>query len=392
MMAIAAPPVKAGCSEIPAFFAAVPNIKLKLIADGLKQPVHITHARDEPDRLYVVEQAGQVRIIEKGKLLVKPFLDIRDRVNSGGEKGLLSIALHPDYKNNGFIYVNYTMEKQGLQTIVSRFGKSKDGQVKLKSEKIILKIKQPYSNHNGGQLAFGPDGYLYIGMGDGGSANDPLSHGQNTRTLLGTLLRIDINSKGKNKNYVIPDDNPFLKAKNFLPEIWAYGLRNPWRFSFDKATKDLYLADVGQDAVEEINIIKKGGNYGWNIMEGDFCFSEEDARCKNGKLKSPVHVYYHPEGFSVTGGFVYRGDSIPGLCGVYLFADYVTEKIWGIRVKGGKSVKQKVLISKGNLVRHTLSRVKPIGLNISSFGEDESGELYIADHGHGRIYKIVPTQ
>lgn len=361
----------------PAGDASIPSIALKEVVRGLSSPVHITHAGDGSNRLYVVEQEGVIRVIKGERLLAQPFLDIRDRVNSGGEKGLLSVAFHPLYTENGLLYVNYTMRARGLHTIVAEFKRGTGGQVETASERVLLKIKQPYANHNGGQLAFGPDGYLYVGMGDGGSANDPLDHGQNTRTLLGALLRIDVNGRGDGKPYAVPPDNPFIGQADYLKEIWALGLRNPWRFSFDAMSGQLFLADVGQDDEEEINIIKKGGNYGWNIMEGMGCTPGVLINCNKTGLELPIFSYPHPEGFSITGGFVYRGKAIPGLCGVYVYGDYVSQRIWGLRYDGRRVTRQRELLK----TRHA----------ISSFGEDEAHELYVADHSSGRVLKIVPA-
>jgi glucose/arabinose dehydrogenase len=357
--------------------APIPPIALKEVVRGLSHPVHVTHAGDGSHRLYVVEQDGVIRVIERGRLLTQAFLDIRNRVNSGGEKGLLSVAFHPRHRENGLLYVNYTMRARGLHTIVAEFKRGTSGRVEPESERVLLKIKQPYGNHNGGQIAFAPDGYLYVGMGDGGAANDPFDHGQNTRTLLGALLRIDVNRRSDDEPYTVPPDNPFVGQVNYVKEIWALGLRNPWRFSFDAVSGQLFLADVGQDDEEEINIIKKGGNYGWNIMEGMSCTPGVVINCNKTGLELPIFAYPHPEGFSITGGFVYRGEAIPGLCGVYVYGDYVSQRIWGLRYDGHRVTQQRELLK----TRHA----------ISSFGEDETRELYVADHGGGKIMKIVPA-
>jgi len=355
--------------------APIPDLAFQEIVAGFENPTHVTHAGDGSGRLFVVEQAGTIRIVENGKVLPQPFLDIRDRVERGGEKGLLSVAFHPRYRENGLFYVDYTTRTNRLYTHVSRFRRTDEHRADPKSETVVLKIHQPYSNHNGGQLAFGPEGYLYIGMGDGGSANDPHGHGQNLNSLLGKLLRIDINREALPLRYTIPEDNPFIGKHGHRPEVWAYGLRNPWRFSFDALTKRLYLADVGQDDVEEIDVIERGGNYGWRVMEGDICAPGVNPDCDRTGLKPPIQVYRHPEGFSVTGGFVYRGNSIPGLCGVYLYADYVTGRLWGLRYDGSK-------------VRASREIAKT-PYRISSFGEDRNHEIYIADHAAGRILRAV---
>ncbi len=357
--------------------APLPEIALQEVAAGFDKPVHITHAGDGSGRLFIVEQDGVVRIIENGKVREAPFLDIRSRVSSGGEKGLLSIAFHPRYRENGLFYVNYTRGRVILETIVSRFRRDSPHRADPGSEEVLLQVRQPFPNHNGGQIMFGPDGYLYVGMGDGGLANDPLGHGQDTTTLLGALLRIDVDGQEVGRSYAIPPDNPFLGRRHGRGEIWAYGLRNPWRFSFDARDGRLFLADVGQDRIEEINVIKRGGNYGWAIMEGDRCISDEE-RCRKTGFEMPIFTYPHPKGFSVTGGFVYRGKRMPALCGAYLFADYVSGIIGGLRLRDGR-------VSRHGILRES-------GYNISSFGEDESRELYVAAHRGGKILRITAPE
>ncbi|MCZ6733370.1 MAG: PQQ-dependent sugar dehydrogenase, partial [Gammaproteobacteria bacterium] len=273
---------------------------------------------------------------------------------------------------------NYTTRQNGLQTIIAEFKRASVDRANPTRERVLLKVRQPWGNHNGGQLAFGPDGYLYVGMGDGGAANDPHDNGQRLTTLLGAMLRIDVDKKASSRSYGIPSDNPFVGQANARDEIWAYGLRNPWRFSFDAANGVLYLADVGQNRFEEIDIIEKGHNYGWNIMEGNICTPDVNRQCDRSGLTSPIFVYPQPEeGFSITGGFVYRGTKIPALCGTYIYGDYVTKKIWGLRYDGKKVTNQRQLVK---------SRY-----SISSFGQDEALELYVVDHG-GKILKIVATE
>ncbi|MGH8672588.1 MAG: PQQ-dependent sugar dehydrogenase [Burkholderiales bacterium] len=349
------------------------GVALAVFASGFKLPVHIAHAGDQ--RLFVVEQPGTVRLISNGKAAAEPFLDIRDRVESGGEKGLLSVVFHPRFKQNGLFFVDYTTRRDGLRSVISRFRALDGNRADRRSETVLLEIPQPFDNHNGGQLAFGPDGYLYIGMGDGGGANDPLGHGQNTNTLLGALLRIDVDHASPPLRYAIPPNNPFVNKPAHRAEIWAYGLRNPWRFSFDRGSGRLFLADVGQDRVEEIDVITPGGNYGWNIMEGDICTPGVNRNCEKKGLMPPIHSYRHPDGFSVTGGNVYRGREIPGLCGVYVYADYVTGRFWGLRFDGQRVTAQRELLR--------------AAVNASSFGEAVDFEIYVADHQSGNILKLV---
>jgi glucose/arabinose dehydrogenase len=377
------------CAE-PDARAPLPSIVLHEIAAGLRHPVHLTHAPGQHGTLYIVEQAGRIRLFDKdGGLRAEPFLDIADAVSSGGERGLLSVAFHPDYASNGYFYVNYTASVRGrLLTRVSRFERLRahgsgdrngdergDGaRAAPDSERVLLEIEQPYSNHNGGQLAFGPDGMLYIGMGDGGAADDPHGHGQNLATLLGALLRIDVDGGGDERAYGIPTDNPFVTVSGARPEIWAYGLRNPWRFSFDRASGRLYLADVGQNRREEINVIERGGNYGWSLMEAELCHAGSAAQCARADLLRPLLSYGRGEGVSVTGGHVYRGTAIDGLCGAYLYGDFGSGRIWALRHEGGKVTVQRELLK--------------TSLGISSFGEDADGELYVLDHRAGAVMRI----
>ncbi|MFQ5937177.1 MAG: PQQ-dependent sugar dehydrogenase, partial [Acidiferrobacterales bacterium] len=363
----------AACLEQSASHS-IPSIALKEVVRGLKNPVHLANAGDGSGRLYVVEQQGVIRVIENGRLQSRPFLDIRDRVNSGGEKGLLSVAFHPKYRDNGQFYVNYTTRNRGLHTIVAEHRRRTKDRADPVSERVLLQIKQPYGNHNGGQLAFGPDGYLYIGMGDGGAANDPFNHGQQTQTLLGAMLRIDVDRRTGGHAYGIPADNPFVGKVLARDEIWAYGLRNPWRFSFDAGSGLLFVADVGQNHQEEIDVIKKGRNYGWNTMEGTICTPGVNFNCDKSGLELPIFSYPQPEGFSITGGFVYRGKAISALCGTYIYGDYVSQRVWGLRYNGRQVTRQRQLLK----TRHA----------ISSFGEDEAFELYMVDHG-GKVMKIV---
>ena len=349
-----------------------PEISLTMEAGGLRSPTHITHAGDGSGRLFAAEQKGRIMIIKDRAVLKKPFLDITGRVSCCGERGLLSVAFPPGYPEKNYFYVNYT-DKAG-DTVVARYRTTADADAADPgSGTILLTIKQPYANHNGGQLAFGPDGYLYIGMGDGGSAGDPRNNGQDPTALLGKILRIDVESN--TSPYGIPPDNPYVDTKGYRGEIWALGMRNPWRFSFDRKTGDLYMADVGQDLYEEIDFqpasSRGGENYGWNIMEGLHCFKAPD--CSRQGLVLPVAEYGRDQGCSVTGGMVYRGTKFPGMEGIYLYGDYCSGLIWGLR-------------HSGNSWRSTL--LLKSGLSISTFGEDEEGTLYVADHAKGGIYRI----
>ncbi|BAU49507.1 glucose sorbosone dehydrogenase [Sulfurifustis variabilis] len=356
----------------------IPVIALEEVGTGFVDPVHLAASGDGSGRLFVVEQRGTVRAIENGRPAAQRFLDIGARVESGGEKGLLSIAFHPRYADNRTFFVDYTTRIEGrLTSIVSRWREA-GGRADPASEEVLLAIDQPFDNHNGGQLAFGPDGFLYIGKGDGGSGNDPHGHGQNAGTLLGALLRIDVDAVDPPLAYRIPPDNPFVGQAGARGEIYAYGLRNPWRFSFDPETGLLYLGDVGQGAREEIDVVTRGGNYGWRIMEGDICTPGVNPRCDPTGLIPPIHVYPTGDlGRSVTGGFVYRGTRVPALTGLYVYADYLSGRIWALRYDGTRVTEQRELL-------HTPYR-------ISTFGRDDEGELYVADHAGGRIFRIVPA-
>jgi glucose/arabinose dehydrogenase len=356
---------------------AWPQISLSTVAGGFTQPVHVTHAGDGSGRIFVVEQGGRIRILDNGVARATPFLDVSSRVACCGERGLLSVAFPPGFATKGYFYVNYTRTPDGA-TVVARYRVSAGDEnvADPASEEVILTIAQPFANHNGGQLAFGPDGFLYIGMGDGGSGGDPLNNGQTPGTLLGKLLRIDVESG--TAPYVVPPDNPFVGVAGVRPEIWALGLRNPWRFSFDRGTGDLYIGDVGQGTFEEIDFQPAGDpggrNYGWNVMEGDSCYPPGTIGCNRAGLALPVFVYDHSLGCSVTGGHVYRGSASPPLQRVYLFGDYCSGRIWGLR-KSGAGWDNALLAT--------------TALPISSFGEDESGNVYVVNHASGDLLKIL---
>jgi glucose/arabinose dehydrogenase len=353
-----------------------PAIALGTPISGFDQPVHITHASDGSGRLFVVERAGRIRIVEDGTAQSSAFLDIRDRVASAeNEQGLFSVAFPPGYASKGYFYVNYTARSSGGGTVIARYQLTADPDVADKnSEQIVLEIDQPFSNHNGGQAAFGPDGHLYIGMGDGGSSGDPQNNGQRPETLLGKLLRIDVET-GNPVTYTIPATNPFTQTSTYRPEIWATGLRNPWRFSFDRQTGDLYIGDVGQNKYEEISFqpasSSGGENYGWRIMEGMHCYNAET--CDMSGLVMPVAEYGHDPGCSVTGGIVYRGQQYVKLQGIYFYGDFCSGQVWGLYYDGAAWQNQ---------------FLADINLRISSFGEDEAGEIYVADY-NGAIYPLI---
>jgi uncharacterized repeat protein (TIGR01451 family) len=344
----------------------------QVAASGLDHPVLATHAGDGSKRLFVLEQPGQIKIVQNGQVLTTPFLDIRSKISYGGERGLLGLAFHPSYKTNGFFYVDYTRSGDGA-TVIERYKVSSNANVaSLASAFTLLVIPQPYANHNGGNLAFGKDGKLYIGMGDGGSGGDPQNLAQNIDSLLGKILRIDVDSAVP---YGIPTDNPFV-GKAGADEIWALGLRNPWRFSFDRQTEDLLIGDVGQNLWEEIDYQPagvRGLNYGWRCYEGMHTYNLNPP-C-SGVLTPPIAEYNHSEGQSVTGGYVYRGKRYPSLTGTYFYADFSQGKIWAMMKTGDAWSTPALLLD------------TPYA--ISSFGEDEDGEVYIADYYGGTLHLLA---
>lgn len=358
---------------------AAVEVTLQQVTGGLDTPVGIANAGDGSGRLFILEKIGRVRVVQNGALAATPFLDITERVGAGrSEQGLLGLAFHPRYAENGFLYVNYT-DRQG-DTVVSRFSvQANPGQADPASEVVLLTLDQPASNHNGGHLAFGSDGYLYIGTGDGGGAGDQYGNGQNGQTLLGAMLRLDVDG---DQPYTVPADNPFIGRPGVRDEIWALGLRNPWRYSFDRLTGDLYIADVGQNMYEEVNFQPAsdpgGHNYGWPIMEGLHCFPA-DQTCERTALTLPVREYDHTQGCSVTGGYVYRGQEFPLLTGVYLFGDYCSGRIWGLARS-----------SDGGDWR--VARLVQANVRLSAFGEDEQGELYLVDMDGGELFKVMARQ
>ena len=359
-------------------FAQTP-LTTTVVASGLSSPLFVTSPPGDTGRIFIVQQGGRVRIVKNGSLLPGNFLNLQGKISSGGERGLLGLAFHPDYASNGYFYVNYT-DSSG-NTVTARFQVSANpDSADTSSQQILLTVNQPFPNHNGGWIAFGPnDGYLYIALGDGGSGGDPQNRAQNPLTLLGKMLRIDIDTS---QGYKIPPTNPFAGSADTLNEIWAMGLRNPWRNSFDQLTGDLYIADVGQGSWEEVDFqpyASTGGeNYGWRLKEGDHCFNPSSGCDTIAGLTDPIHEYPHSDGCSVTGGYVYRGSAIPDLQGTYFFGDYCSGTIWSFRYDGNDTSEFQ-----------DRSAELGVSVSISSFGEDAQGELYIAGLNNGTVYKIV---
>ena len=357
---------------------AFPNV-------SLGRMVHLTYPPGGGDRLYLVLQPGLIVSFENRQDVeaLAVFLNITERVGDrGNEEGLLGLAFDPEYESNGYFYVYYSAANP-RRSVISRFS-AKSGRGDESSEKQIMVIPQPYSNHNGGHLVFGPDGYLYIGVGDGGSANDPQGHGQDRTTLLGTILRIDVSTLDPEGRYSVPPDNPFAgEGGGVREEIWAYGLRNPWRFNFDPDTGDLLAADVGQNAWEEVDIIRPGLNYGWNVMEGAHCFDggrslssllrRGTGECDRDGLELPVVEYGRDGGCSITGGYVYRGTRLPSLAGAYVYGDFCSGKIWAVRMAGGTVAEHRLLVHSD--------------LMIAAFGEGPEGELYMLSFDE-QIYRF----
>jgi glucose/arabinose dehydrogenase len=376
-----------------------PAISLVQIITGLSQPVQITHAGDGSGRLFIIEKSGRIKIFNN-YVYQGVFLDISAKVSTSSEQGLLSVAFPPGYDTSGRFYVNYT--NLAGDTVIARYQVSADvNRADAASEEILLTIDQPYANHNGGQMAFGPDGYLYIGMGDGGSGGDPENRAQNPADLLGKLLRIDVEpagtttppptgsilvfmpvlyKAGPSEPYRIPPNNPFIHTPGYRSEIWAIGLRNPWRFSFDRSTGDLYIADVGQNDWEEVNFQSNtspgGENYGWRILEGNHCYNPSSGCVPPSSYVAPVLEYAHGandvNGCSISGGYVYRGNDHPSMQGIYFYGDFCSGKIWGATLVSSWSSNQ----------------LTTAPFMISTFGEDEAGELYVAGYNNGTIYKI----
>jgi glucose/arabinose dehydrogenase len=350
--------------------------RLQAVASGLSFPVYLTAPPADLNRLFIAEKTGAIRIVKDGTLLPTPFLDLSAQVSGGSEQGLLGFAFDPAYASTGRFVVHYT-DING-NTHLSTFQVSSDPDVaNPASEHVILAVTQPYPNHNGGQVAFGPDGFLYLGLGDGGSGNDPQGRGQDRSDLLASILRLDVQA---GTSYTVPADNPFVGEAGVRPEIWSYGLRNPWRFSFDRATGDLYIADVGESRYEEIDVAPsadrsgKGVNYGWKLMEGSHCLN---GPCNESGLALPILEYNHDQGCSITGGYVYRGSAIPALQGLYFFGDYCQGWVRSLRYASQSATEVTDWPS-----------LRPGG-SITSFGEDAAGELYVMA-ADGRVFKIIP--
>lgn len=349
---------------------------------SFSRPVDFQTPGDGSNRIFVLEQAGVIRVFENQREVAEApvFLDIRDRVrDSGNEEGLLGLAFHPNYRENGTFFVDYTASNP-RRTVIARYQVDPSDPLRaLKdSEEVVLEVPQPYGNHNAGQIVFGPDGYFYVTLGDGGSGGDPENNGQDPTTLLGSILRIDVDAAPSGSRYGIPADNPFVgNTDGRREEIFAYGLRNPWRISFDEDSGRLWAADVGQNAYEEIDIIEKGRNYGWNVMEGFHCY-EPSSGCDKEGLVEPIAEYDHSQGRSITGGFVYRGENVPQLSGKYVYADHVSGRIWTLDYNGSSA---------------DVSELFDTSLSISSFGVDQDDELYLLAFD-GKIYTftLVPSE
>lgn len=360
-----------------------PGVRLQRVFDYVEanSTILMLQAPQDDNHWYIVEKAGRVLRVstDPASTQVDVYLDIAERVDSGpNEAGLLGMAFHPKFAQNGLAFLSYTAEGPSLTSVVTRMLRSDDGlSLNANSEEVLLRVNQPYSNHNGGHIAFGPDGYLYIGLGDGGSGGDPQGHGQNLQTLLGSMLRIDVNNSAPAGTpngipYAIPSTNPFANGEQGRPEIYAWGLRNPWRWSFDKISGDLWVADVGQNSWEEVSIITAPGNFGWNGKEGTHCY--QSRNCNNPDFIDPVLEYSHDDGCSVTGGYVYRGSALPSLQGTYLFSDYCSGTLWGAKNNGSGIYERFEILE--------------TGFNVASFAEGNNGDVYVINLG-GEFHKLV---
>jgi glucose/arabinose dehydrogenase len=357
------------------FEPASVGLSLEPFVTGLRDPLALTHAGDGSGRIFVAEQGGTIRVIRDGALVNEPFLDISDRITAGGEQGLLGLAFHPDSTDPRF-FVNYTDTKGDTRVSSFVVDAANPDRADPESEVRLLFIDQPYANHNGGALAFGPDGFLYIATGDGGSGGDPHGNGQSLKTLLGKILRIDVDQPEGNKAYAIPADNPFVGQAGALPEIFVYGMRNPWRMSFDRANGDLWIGDVGQNAWEEVDVVRageSGQNFGWNRMEGAHCYKPRNG-CEDPSLVLPVTEYNRKRGSTMIGGVVYRGSEQPALVGGYVFADFGSGKFWLIDAASDGPTEPVLALEDGP--------------HVASFGEDEAGEIYATGLTTGEVFKV----
>jgi glucose/arabinose dehydrogenase len=355
------------------------SVTLESVVEGLDEPLAVVNAGDDSGRLFIAEQGGRIQIVTEGRLSDSPFLDIADRISSGGERGLLGLAFHPDFPTDSRLFVNYTDTDGNTRISSFTLDPANPERADPGSEQRLMFIEQPYANHNGGAVVFGPEGYLYVATGDGGSGGDTHDNGQSLATLLGKILRIDVDKPEGDRAYAIPADNPFVGRDGAEPEIWLYGLRNPWRISFDRTTGDLWIGDVGQGDWEEIDVARAGvggTNFGWNRMEGSQCFQPPDG-CQTDELALPATEYGHDLGCTVIGGSVYRGTTQPLLAGGYLFADYCSGRIWAID-PGVTEPAEPILVAES-------------GATISSFGEDEAGEMYATDLSSGQLYLVTAS-
>lgn len=375
----------------------VPNLTLELVAGGLTSPIYFTGTPGDDSRLFVLERAGRIRVLVDGVLQEQPFLDIEGQIQTDGERGLLNLAFHPRYAENGLFYVHYSSSEAGTQAdgVIVEYAVDPNNRslANPASRRLVLNVDDTESNHNGGTIAFGRDGQLYIGFGDGGGGNDqhgPVGNGQSLDTLLGKILRINVDARDVNDAYGVPEGN--LAAQMGVqarPEIWAYGLRNPWRFSFDACTADLYIGDVGQTTLEEIDFLPAntpaGANFGWRIMEGPNCRPTDTVCPQRGQagLTLPVDSYARGVGTSVTGGYVYRGSNVPGLRGTYIYADYNSARFFSFRMDGGQLANRQEITA----------QMRPAGGgnidNIASFGQDNAGEVYVVAFTPGAVYRVA---
>ncbi len=351
--------------------------RLEPVAEGFVQPLGLVAANDGSGRLFVVEQRGTIQVLDPETREATPWLDMIWRTRAQGERGLLGLAFHPRFAENGRVFVYYT-DPDGNSVLAELHAEAGAATLDPETEVVLLTLDQPYANHNGGQLAFGPDGYLYLGLGDGGRGGDPLGSGQDLSTLLGSILRLDVDADGPG-TVAVPADNPFVATPDARPEIWAYGLRNPWRFSFDARNGDLWIADVGQSAVEEVDRVPTGSpgglNFGWNVMEGDRCF-DPPSGCDPSAFTGPVATYTHDSGWgrSITGGVVPYGDAAPSLTGRYVFGDFVSGRVFVLNEAGGAYEAEPLLEA---------------GFPLAAFGLDEALDAYVLDYGGGVVYKLV---